>query len=927
MTAFATKANQSTHQNIANVFGVKALVNLMPLDLRLSLQSAADPENGDGNDRQIHVVGHISRPAWGEGRQAPDRQMFFVNGRPCNLPQVVKAINEVYKTYNASQTPFVFADFKMDLNAYDVNVSPDKRTILLHDQTAMLDSLKKQLNTAFEARDHTIPLSRLENGKLPTYKQLSIRRESADHLVSSSTPLSDSTSGKPGSNSLSLDTAVSDPIVVEQEEGPSSSEYASIGARFASTNRLLRTHVSNRTTERTRPLVENSRGSADERPVRSVESNTRQFDTSTSEQPAGSEGPPCLSESTRQALQPGVYLPQIVSEFNRTMMGPHEAASAQPSSRLAAASQLQDPIAAVQATILHQNPPEAVRDAFSRMRGLQTKSDRDWVAITIGNHTTVDRPQSPNHKRRKPNPIQNDAGRSYKANPLAVSHLRGFRATGSQVIDDDEQAGENNLRARLSARKIYPVDEECSNRSAQRQSSIDGNSSRESTCCSDGASVVDEDSDGEYVDEAEKHARENDRVARMIAEVENTVAHPTEDVLRRVNKVLKSTTTQSRKDGSLGLSYQVVTDAHSIADLTRGSYHNGLPAPPLETQQSDIPAIGLSIEDEEAMKRAEDRLNLTVDKDDFQAMKVAGQFNLGFIIAVRPDRQILSPSTSGSRRGDELFIIDQHASDEIRNFERLSNESIIKSQPLVKPRQLELTAADEEVVMENQEIFAANGWKLFVRDEDQQGKPVQVGKRCWLTEVPVSRGYVLSDGDFSELVALCQDQLGSKAHIPRPTKVRKILAMRACRSSIMIGSALTKSQMAGVLKRMSGLDKPWRCPHGRPTMRHLTKLSRFDSWKGDMDSGSGDDLRGDMEQWLRREGLLAQSQTQESDVEGAGEDELTQYTQADEGASGDEDGASSAVDVTDEELQNEVTIEEVEGTEGEEELGDGHRQE
>lgn len=40
--------------------------------------------------------------------------MFFVNARPCNLPQVAKAFNEVYKSYNISQSPFVFANLVLD---------------------------------------------------------------------------------------------------------------------------------------------------------------------------------------------------------------------------------------------------------------------------------------------------------------------------------------------------------------------------------------------------------------------------------------------------------------------------------------------------------------------------------------------------------------------------------------------------------------------------------------------------------------------------------------------------------------------------------------------------------------------------------------------------------------------------------------------
>ena len=62
----------------------------------------------------MNIIGHISRPTVGEGRQAADRQMFFVNARPCALPQVAKVFNEVYKLHNVSQSPFVFANVILD---------------------------------------------------------------------------------------------------------------------------------------------------------------------------------------------------------------------------------------------------------------------------------------------------------------------------------------------------------------------------------------------------------------------------------------------------------------------------------------------------------------------------------------------------------------------------------------------------------------------------------------------------------------------------------------------------------------------------------------------------------------------------------------------------------------------------------------------
>lgn len=55
----------------------------------------------------------------------------------------------------------------------------------------------------------------------------------------------------------------------------------------------------------------------------------------------------------------------------------------------------------------------------------------------------------------------------------------------------------------------------------------------------------------------------------------------------------------------------------------------------------------------------------------------------------------------------------------------------------------------------------------------------------------------------------------------RPSKIEKLMASRACRSSIMIGQSLSPAHMRQVITHMTNLNNPWCCPHGRPTMRHL----------------------------------------------------------------------------------------------------------
>lgn len=67
-------------------------------------------------------------------------------------------------------------------------------------------------------------------------------------------------------------------------------------------------------------------------------------------------------------------------------------------------------------------------------------------------------------------------------------------------------------------------------------------------------------------------------------------------------------------------------------------------------------------------KKCEEELSKEISRDSFKKMSVVGQFNLGFII---------------TRLEDDLFIIDQHATDEIYNFETLQKTTELTTQKLV----------------------------------------------------------------------------------------------------------------------------------------------------------------------------------------------------------------------------------------------------
>ncbi|EAA04111.4 AGAP007126-PA [Anopheles gambiae str. PEST] len=200
-------------------------------------------------------------------------------------------------------------------------------------------------------------------------------------------------------------------------------------------------------------------------------------------------------------------------------------------------------------------------------------------------------------------------------------------------------------------------------------------------------------------------------------------------------------------------------------------------------------------------KAAENELQTEITKDDFAKMEIVGQFNLGFIIV---------------RLGDDLFIVDQHATDEKYNFEDLQRTTVLQNQRLVVPQPLELTAVNEMVLIDNLDVFEMNGFKFEVDGAAPTTKKVR------LMAKPYSRNWEFGKEDIDELIFMMQD---APSTVCRPSRVRAMFASRACRKSVMIGRALSVREMERLIRHMGEIDQPWNCPHGRPTMRHLVNLA------------------------------------------------------------------------------------------------------
>ena len=227
-------------------------------------------------------------------------------------------------------------------------------------------------------------------------------------------------------------------------------------------------------------------------------------------------------------------------------------------------------------------------------------------------------------------------------------------------------------------------------------------------------------------------------------------------------------------------------------------------------------------------------------KGDFHKLCLIGQFNKGFILCTL-------------NQGRDLFILDQHASDEKFNFEKLSRSTVLHSQTMINPIRVTLSVTDALAVNLHHDVFRFNGFKVEsaqdANPEDKKANP----NEFLIKSLPQSKNTVFNLNDFLELVQIINEHLDYSKEdtsttsfrpgvtdrskkteeatllhkeILRPKKVYSMLASRACHSSITVGRDLDYKTMKRVVTNLSTLESPWNCPHGRPTLRFLKKLKK-----------------------------------------------------------------------------------------------------
>ena len=175
-------------------------------------------------------------------------------------------------------------------------------------------------------------------------------------------------------------------------------------------------------------------------------------------------------------------------------------------------------------------------------------------------------------------------------------------------------------------------------------------------------------------------------------------------------------------------------------------------------------------------------------------LRVLGQLANTYIIAEGPDG---------------LCLIDQHAAHERILYDRISAQCARKEvevQGLLQPITIEFSPREEETMRASEESLAEFGFAI---------EPF--GNRSYLIRtVPA----IVAGTNVIEIVNALLDSLASKDN-PTPWE-EKMAQSLACHGAIRAGQQLSNEEMRELIKQLEQTKQPRTCPHGRPTMIHLS---------------------------------------------------------------------------------------------------------
>ncbi|MBN2502678.1 MAG: DNA mismatch repair endonuclease MutL [Anaerolineales bacterium] len=176
-------------------------------------------------------------------------------------------------------------------------------------------------------------------------------------------------------------------------------------------------------------------------------------------------------------------------------------------------------------------------------------------------------------------------------------------------------------------------------------------------------------------------------------------------------------------------------------------------------------------------------------------LRLIGQVGTAYLVAEGPDG---------------LYLVDQHAAHERVLFERFmaQRDTQIPSQALLNPETLQLSPESARLLEEQLPVMGKLGFQ--VEPFGPNTFVVRAMPALLASSDPAAALRVVIE-DFEEDETPLQDEIEAK------------IVARVCkRAAVKAGQVLSMEEQKALLADLEACDAPRTCPHGRPTMIHLS---------------------------------------------------------------------------------------------------------
>ena len=177
-------------------------------------------------------------------------------------------------------------------------------------------------------------------------------------------------------------------------------------------------------------------------------------------------------------------------------------------------------------------------------------------------------------------------------------------------------------------------------------------------------------------------------------------------------------------------------------------------------------------------------------------MRVIGQVGASYIIAEGPEG---------------LYLIDQHAAHERILYEQFLERQRgkqVMSQGLIAATTVYLSPSQHHLVEENLALLEKLGFDI------EEFGPTAFQVRA----MPVTLGHTDPSTALMAIVSDLENEV-----TPMKSQIEALVIKRVCKTAaVKAGQVLSREEMESMVRQLESCDVPHTCPHGRPTLIHLS---------------------------------------------------------------------------------------------------------